>query len=243
MSAPISVTFRFGEGMLDLALAALGEEEAMSEQRERVPLSLAGVMMVVTIVGCSGTRVDDDGTGGTSAGGTGGSDVGGTDAGGSSSLPPAKGASHFATTSGGCNVVSGFPIPPEGQPVSQLYLSERVENGIDGGVVNCRVVSSANGFAFDGNVQLGARTFTIIANVAPADSGGYMGTGTVWHTDPSSPALTSDDGACAITVLPNQDIAPGRVWGNFQCATVSAPNQPGIACSAEGSFVFENCRQ
>jgi len=212
----------------------------MSEQRERVPASFAWVMVAAAGLGCSGTRVGDDGLGGTDAGGI---DASGTDADGRSSLPAAKGASHFATTSGGCNVVSGFPIPPEGQPVSATSLGSRVEDGLDGASVDCRVVTSADGFAFDGSVQLEARAFTIIANVVPADTGGYLGTGMVWHTDPNSPALSSDDGACAVSVLPNQDIAPGRVWGNFECATVAADNQPDIACRAAGSFVFENCER
>jgi hypothetical protein len=229
---------------------AFGEEDDMLEWRETVPCSVAWVVVAAASLGCSGTRIDDDGLGGTNAGGIGGGDpdTGDPDAavadgGGSSSLPPAKGASHFVITSGGCNLVSGFAIPPDGPSVSSTYLSERVEDGIDGASVDCRVVTSADGFAFDGNVQSGSRAFTTIANVAPADSGGYLGTGTVWHTDPNSPALNSDDGACAVSVLPNQDIAPGRVWGNFQCETVSANNQPGIACRAEGSFVFENCAQ
>jgi len=157
--------------------------------------------------------------------------------------PAAKGGSHFATTSGGCNVISGFPIPAEGQPTSSTTLGERVEDGKDGAIVSCRVVSSGGGFAFNGSVQSGARAFSIIANVAPDESGGQSGTGSVRHTDPNSPPLVSDDSACDVTVLPNQDIAPGRVWGNFRCPAVSANNQPDVTCSAEGSFVFENCDQ
>jgi hypothetical protein len=236
----MSVTFRFGEGMLDATLVALAEEEAMSEQRERLPLSFACAMVAAATLGCGGAGVGDDGTVGTDAGTT---DPGETDGRDGSALPPAKGGSHFAVTSGGCNVAASFPIPIGGQPVSSTYLGARVEDGAQGASVDCRVVRSGDGFAFDGNVQEDARAFTIIANVAPDDADGYAGSGTVWHTDPASPALYSDDGACAVTVLPNQDIAPGRVWGNFQCATVSAPNQPGIACSAQGSFVFENCAQ
>jgi hypothetical protein len=157
--------------------------------------------------------------------------------------PAAKGGSHFATTSGGCNVVSGFPIPAEGQPTSRTSLGSRVEDGKDGASVDCRVVSSGEGFSFDGHVQSGSRAFTVIANVGPAETGGFVGTGTVWHTDPNSPALSSDSDACEVTVLPNQDIASGRVWGNFVCPAVSANNQPDVSCRAEGSFVFENCEQ
>ena len=157
--------------------------------------------------------------------------------------PAAKGGSHFAITSGGCNVQTGFPIPAEGQPTSSTHLGSRVEDGKNGAAVDCRVVSSGDGFAFNGSVQAGSRAFTIIGNVAPVDTGGFSGTGTVWHTDPNSPALNSDDGACTVTISPTQDIAPGRVWGSFQCAEVSANNQPDVACRAEGSFVFENCDQ
>ena len=189
---------------------------------------------------CSGTHVDDGGLGENDAGVTDGGGESG--AGGSSSRPSARGGSNFAVTSSGCNVQTGLAIPPDVQPTSATYLGERVEDGVEGATVDCVVVTSADGFAFNGNVQLDSRAFTIIANVSP-DGDGYTGTGTVWHTDPNGPALSSDDGGCTVTVQPNQDIAPGRVWGNFECPTVSASNEPGIACTARGSFVFENCDQ
>jgi hypothetical protein len=216
------------------------EEEAMSEQRERVPSSFTWAMVAAATLGCGGAGVGDDGTVGTDAGTT---DAGETDGGDGPARPPAKGGSHFAVTSGGCNVAVNFPIPIEGQPVNSVYLGARVEDGVDGASVDCRVVTSANGCSFDGILQVDARAFTIIATVAPDDADGYTGSGTVWHTDPNSPALRSDDGACIVTVLPNQDIAPGRVWGNFECPSVSANNDPGVSCSARGSFVFENCEQ
>jgi len=157
--------------------------------------------------------------------------------------PAAKGGSHFQITSGGCNVQTGFSIPAEGQPTSSTYLGSRVEDGKDGANVDCRVVKSGDSFSFDGNLQVGSRAFTIIGNVTPAETGGFDGQGTVWHTDPNSPALNSDTDACEVTILPNQDVDAGRVWGNFQCTEVHANNQPGVVCRAQGSFVFENCSQ
>ncbi len=236
-------------------MSVLDWEDEMSRGLGRMRVELGLLLVVLAGPSCAGSRVGDDSLGDpdagdpdaseTDAGETDASetDASETDAGDTSSRPAARGGSRFAVTSGGCNVATAFPIPAEGDATSRIVLGSRVEDGVDGASVTCRVVTSGDGFAFDGNVQEGSRAFTIIANVAPDDAGGHTGIGTVWHTDPNSPALNSDDGACTVTVLPNQDIASGRVWGNFQCATVSANNQPGIACSAEGSFVFENCEE
>jgi hypothetical protein len=42
-------------------------------------------------------------------------------------------------------------------------------------------------------------------------------------------------------VAGGQDLAAGRIWGNFECSDLGNPDTPGAVCSGSGHFVFENC--
>jgi hypothetical protein len=159
-----------------------------------------------------------------------------------SPTPPSKGGSSFMTD--GCNVTTGLTIPSGGQPTSQSYLGARVEDGKGGADVDCDVGKEGSGYRIQATAQEGNRSFTVTAMLAQSSEEGqkYSGLGTVYQFDGTqSVNLQSDTDTCSITVLDNQDIANGRVWGNFDCANVHPPRSPGVQCAAHGSFVFENC--
>jgi hypothetical protein len=165
--------------------------------------------------------------------------------------PAAKGASAFSATSGGCGVTGGFEIPAGEAPTSGTYLGSRVTDGKSGAEVSCTVSPGSGGYEISGSVQQGQRGLTITNGVVtpnPALPGGYAGTGMIYHYDSlSGPLQTLPGQTCAITVGTDaahlQDIASGRVWGNFVCDldTVGDPATPSVRCSAQGHFVFENC--
>jgi hypothetical protein len=157
---------------------------------------------------------------------------------------PMKAGTSFQTTTGGCNVTSGFIIPEGGQPTTQTSLGSRVADGKSGADVDCTVRSAGGGYQIFGAVQQGMRSFTLDAQVGASTTAGekFSGWGTVYQFDsPTSTNLQSARDACTITIRDNQDIAKGRVWGSFENCHVSNPGSPGIACEAGGSFVFENC--
>jgi hypothetical protein len=160
-----------------------------------------------------------------------------------SPLPPAKGGSNFRITSGGCNQNGSFPIP-EGavQPTSDTHLGPRVED-TEGATVDCEVRSTGSGYVLSGLIRQGNRSFNINGSVDAVGDGSYLGTGAVIHYDATTATLQSGDVDCVLTVNVNQDVAPGRVWGNFNCTEVGNYDQPGVRCTADGSYVLENCRK
>jgi len=159
-----------------------------------------------------------------------------------SALPPAKGGTRFVITSGGCNVNGSFSIPDGSQPTTDRYLGTRVEDG-DGADVDCEVAERSGGtYTLAGYAQEGQRRLNLAAQLGPSDAGGFIGTGTVYHYAAATGALQSMID-CTFTVNPDQDVAPGRIWGNFQCDQVGDPNLPAVRCAAEGNYVFENCEK
>ena len=186
---------------------------------------------------------------GAGGGGGEGSATGG--AAGSGAVDPGplqRGASYLSPTSGGCNVSGGFAIPDGSAPTTDTFLGDRVEDGIASATVQCTVAASGSGFSVDANVTQGNRGLQVIGTVAPSATspGGYEGSGTVLHYDAQTGPLQTLPGAtCTITVDVTQDIAAGHVWGNWVCPadTFGDPTAPGVVCSAEGHFVFENCAQ
>jgi hypothetical protein len=228
------------------------------------PLPAIGAALLAVVTFGSGCAEQDGSEGGPSVAGTpgqgetGGSSsaeagLGGigpapadnTDQGGAGSqTPPSKAGTSFQPTTGGCNLTTGLIVPEGGQPTTQTLLGARVADGMSGADVDCTVSPTGDGYQVFGAVQQGMRSFTVEALVAPSANEGekFSGLGTIYQFDsPTSTNLQSDRDACSITVLENQDIAGGRVWGSFTCETVRNPGAPGIECSASGSFVFENC--
>jgi len=166
--------------------------------------------------------------------------------------PPAKGASNFALTSGGCNFTGGFTIPEVGVPTTRTTLGQRVEDGKSGAKVRCTVSRQGNAFNIAGSVLQGNRSLSVVNGQVGLDPTikGHSGPATIIHTDGmSTGTLESLPGGCTINIYPNQDLAEGRVWGTFLCSTgdaqdgVRSSNNPSASCNAEGSFVFENCNK
>jgi len=155
--------------------------------------------------------------------------------------PPAKGASNFVITSGGCNVNGAFAIPEGTQPTTDRYLGARVEDGQDDADVDCQVAASGEGYIVAAYVQQGQRRLNLAADLLPFGGASYTGPATVTHYASETGALSSQTD-CTASVNPDQDVAPGRIWGNFAC-DVGDPNQPTVRCTAEGSFAFENCER
>jgi hypothetical protein len=150
---------------------------------------------------------------------------------------PYRGASYFAVD--GCGLSTGIAMPEGEAPTTSTSQGPRVESSDEEADVRCQVSSQGDGFSITGVIEQGTGAFMVDGIVAPAGNG-YSGLGTIAQLDgATSLNLSSALDACELTVLPNQDIAEGRVWGNFDCAEVSNRTDPG--CPAQGSFVFENC--
>jgi hypothetical protein len=152
-----------------------------------------------------------------------------------------RGASHLEVVTDGCSLPpdAAFTIPEGGQPTTQTGQGPRVENGVDGALVSCQVHAQGDGYSISGSIQVGGLSFTVHGSVNTTDNG-HVGSGTISQTDTgSSTALSSDLDGCELMVLPTQEIAPGRAWGSFTCASVASG--PVSQCAAAGSFMLENC--
>ena len=139
-----------------------------------------------------------------------------------------------------------YYIPNEGQPTSPTHVGDRIDNEEDGARVECTVARAGNGaYSINGLIAHDDHRFHIMGTLQPAGADGYLGQGTVQYATPEDGPLETGADACLLTVTPDQDVADGRVWGNFTCPTMDGADtsSPTSACGLEGSFVFEACAQ
>ena len=163
--------------------------------------------------------------------------------------PPAKGASTFVLTTGGCNFTGGFHIPEVGVHTTRKTPGQRAEDGKSNAKIRCTVSKQGqNQYSIGGSILQGTRGLSVVNGLVGPDAeiDGYSGSAQIIHTDTQTGTLESDAGACQLTVYENQDVAAGRVWGNFSCVGqnedgVRSNNNPSARCNAEGNFILENC--
>ena len=130
------------------------------------------------------------------------------------------------------------------QPTSPTTLGDRIDDGEDGARVECTVAeTSDDAYSIDGLIAYDDHRFRIMGVLQSAGANGYLGRGTVQYATPEDGPLESRADACSLTVLPDQDVADGRVWGNFTCPALDGADTSSAAsaCGLEGSFVFETC--
>ncbi len=153
--------------------------------------------------------------------------------------PEARGASRVFPYSSGCGP-GPYVIPTGGTPTSERVAGDRITDG-DSGDVDCSVTKSGGGYKIRGSLEEGATSFAISGTVVEIDSGIYQSetSGAVGFYHPNSGNISSE--TCTLEVLQNQEIATGKVWGNFDCTNSIKEANPGLSCNFEGSFIFENC--
>ncbi len=157
--------------------------------------------------------------------------------------PEARGAMRVSPYSAGCG--SGpYLIPSTGTITNEQTAGDRITDG-KAGDVDCGVTQSGGGYHIHGELEQDRTSFTIDGIVVedPANPGQYQtagATGFGAFYAPSSGNIYSS--TCTLTVLPHQDVATGRVWGNYRCTqSTKEGDAGGFSCNFEGSFIFENC--
>ncbi len=200
------------------------------------------------LVACGGKgsskEADAAGAGGDApSGGTGGD---------SPVAPPAQGAIDI-DLSPASPPVPGQACPsnpftssiPQTMPTERLdadNYTHKVIDGEDGALFACRVAAVADGWAFEGEIQLGGRALRIVDGKLSAD---LTGTATITIVDsqhlPSSlmssePATVNAKKAAGN----NFQVKSGSMWAMFEGAVVAPPTS---LCAVNGFFVLENCAQ
>jgi len=158
--------------------------------------------------------------------------------------PPAQGAMGINVTTkppspaGVCNIKAHNAQIGANPPTSSAP-GDRVIDGQDGAAVRCSV-SGSGAFSISGSLSQGPTSFQISGSF-----NGTTGTGTAAEYDPENGQfLSSKPDDCTITVAPPQEIASGRIWADFKCASFFNESVPSTTqCAATGHFVFENCAE
>jgi hypothetical protein len=155
-------------------------------------------------------------------------------------LPPYQASLYFLISppdaGGGCDIARPYTANIGGPPnSSRADPGMRAIDGVEVADIRCRV--SGNGTF---NLNLSAEKSAAVFSLVDGTVTGGSGTATISMAGPGTSA-TPLAGACQLDVSKQPfQVAPGKIWAGFVCASVSSPAQPG-ACSAQGEFLFENC--
>jgi hypothetical protein len=117
-----------------------------------------------------------------------------------------------------------------------------VEHGVSGASVTCSVARDGGVFAASGALSSGSLAFSFDG----VNTGGDSAIGAVGFRDPASGVdyASSDDKPCVFQFAPGtgQDIGPGSIFVQFDCANLVSAGNPGDSCSSRyGYLLLEGC--
>lgn len=167
--------------------------------------------------------------------------------------PPPQGAiSYRFWRAGGQGCIVGghaFSAPDtgRGQNVTSTGVGQVAVDGENGAKVSCRVSGDGATFSVTGELMLGDISFSIDTQVSPGDK---EADGKVRLQDnitastfaQPAPLVEPPTAPCKVDISRgNFGVGSGWVWGHFICDNIVDERNPGAFCSAEGTFIFENC--
>lgn len=167
--------------------------------------------------------------------------------------PPAQGALSYrvwGATGQGClvqNHSSNAPNPGRGQNVTSTGVGSVAVDGENGAKVSCRVSGDGTSFSVTGELTLGDVSFSVSTQLSPGDKeadGKIRLQDNLTANVYAQPATLLDPPTppCKIDISKgNYDVGTGWVWGHFMCDSIVDERSPDAFCSAEGTFLFENC--
>lgn len=173
----------------------------------------------------------------------------------SDTVPPdAQGAVSYRIWKGngqGCIIPahsSNAPNLGRGQNVTSTSVGEVAAHGQDGAKVRCQVKPNGDGsFMVTGELEFGDVSFSIDTTVSPGQTDAdakvrLQDNHTVSPYAQPVLLLEPPTPACKVEVNKgNFGVDTGWVWGHFTCGSVVDERSPEAMCSAEGTFLFENC--
>lgn len=140
-----------------------------------------------------------------------------------------------------CSSVAGFSLPDEtarGTIVGASGQGERLVDGDDGAIVECRVQPGAAAGQYNVSVYIQSDTVARFdANGTVTKTGEGTGTGTFDVNLASSFSLGQT--GCTATA---QEAVGGALWiKDLTCPALRDPSSPAISCTGTGGFIIENC--
>jgi hypothetical protein len=119
---------------------------------------------------------------------------------------------------------------------------ETVVDGKDGAKVSCSVAPSGGKFNASGSIEKGSLSFAFRDVV----TGGMSAVGQVEFSDPAAGVRYAStlDKPCVFQFAPGSDqgVEAGRIFVQFDCATLASAADPLDVCSARYGYVLlENC--
>lgn len=171
--------------------------------------------------------------------------------------PSAQGALSYRVwkaTGQGCFVPAHSANAPDlgrGQNVTGTSVGATAVDGRDGARIQCQVKPQGDSsYIVTAELDLGDVSFSLDSIVA---AGQADASGSVRLQDNNTvaayvqPALLLDPptAPCKVSVQAKKNqqygIEKGWVWGTFICDNIVDERSPEAFCSAEGTFLFENC--
>jgi hypothetical protein len=155
--------------------------------------------------------------------------------------PPAQGAFYMNVTSGNGVCNRGPASFQLGEPRPAPQTLARLIDGQEGAGVSC-AVSGDGSFSFNGKVEKQPFSFYIGGSVS-----GTSGTAAVNAYSPATLNMSSPSSApCTVSIKAEkgQEVASGRIWGEYSCPEFTDPSSPSqTSCACSGYILFENCQE
>lgn len=167
--------------------------------------------------------------------------------------PPPQGALSYRIWKGlgqGCfvhNHQTNAPNAGRGQNVTSTGVAEVAVDGENGAMVKCRASGDGSTFTVTAELMYGDVSFSLDTQLSPGDKeaeGKVRIQDNHTATPYAQPAALLDPptAPCKIDIAKgNFGVGTGWVWGHFSCDSIVDERSPDAFCSAEGTFLFENC--
>lgn len=170
--------------------------------------------------------------------------------------PPAQGAVsyHFTKAAGqSCFVNPHFSNAPDlgkGQNVTASNVGEVAVDGQNGAQIKCHVKAQGSAYDVGAEFDLGNVSLSLATTIADGQSDAEGSVSLQDHhtqTPYIQPAKMADPptAPCKFSVKAQKGqslgVASGWIWGHFICDKILDERSPEGVCTAEGTFLFENC--
>jgi hypothetical protein len=154
---------------------------------------------------------------------------------------PAQGAANLILITSGCSTGrTGWVLPDGASPTNETQVGDQIADGTNGATVSCRVTKSGSGFVINGSLETGDGSFSVIGSLQPGGLA-FEGSGNISFYSSETTGMKGEGCTLSINAAQSDKSASGKVWGNFECASLKVTASAVAGCLAKGSFVFGNC--
>lgn len=120
------------------------------------------------------------------------------------------------------------------------------KNGVGGAQIFCAVTSAGGGFDVEAELKLFSNNMRINIDGMPTTAtidAPHTGTVTYQTQKTVKPYTSPQDEPCEFWFANSQEIAAGRIWAQFKCASIEDASTNTTCALGESTIALQNCDQ